>query len=282
MSKISSAELEHCKELAMPPGCLFEVSSRFISEEQTARLLATYALGQSISLIPLSTADDTVKWAKLKWWSEELSADGSAPERHPVLRAMHHSGARQQLDNNLLLRLVADAVAQIDAFPVADSHDLIERMANISETDILLESALSEVAISDALLQPMSKAMGIYSLVGLLLNDYPNKTQLLPLDWLAEFQVRAGALQVQPPIPELIGMIARLAGQGTAAFQTGFDSEGGKQLPQTPKHLRLRWSLESRCLARIAKNAEHYFSRKSAYGLSDVWFAWRFCRRRPI
>lgn len=282
MSEISSVELEYCKELAMPPGCLFEVSSRFISEEQAARLLATYALRKSISLIPLSTADDTVKWAKLKWWSEELSAVGSAPERHPVLRAMYHSGARQRLDNNLLLRLVADAVAQIDALPMADSHDLIERMASISETDILLESALSEVTISDTLLQPMSKAMGIYSLVVLLLNDYPNKSQLLPLDWLAEFRVRVGDLKSQPPVPELIGMITRLAGQGTAAFQAGFDTEDGEQLSQTPKHLRLRWSLEARCLARVANNAERYFSRKSAYGLSDVWFAWRFCRRRPI
>lgn len=282
MSEVSSVEIEHCKELAMPPGSLFEVSSRFITREQAVRLLAMYALRQSISLIPLSTMDDTVKWAKLKWWSEELCADESAPERHPVLRALYHSGARQRLDNSLLLRLVSDAVLQIDAFPEADSDDLIERLAGFSETDILMESALSDVTISDTLLKPMSQATGIYWLLVLLLNDYPNKTQLLPLDWLAEFQVKPADLKKPPPVPELINMVARLASQGAETFRAGFNAEDGKYLSQAPKHLHLRWALEARGLARIAKNAQRHFSQKSAYGLSDVWFAWRFCRRRSI
>lgn len=282
MSEVSTLEIEHCKELAMLPGGLFEVSSRFITKEQTARLLAVYALRQSISLIPLSTTDDTVKWAKLKWWSEELCADEAGPERHPVLRALYHSGARQHLDNDLLLRLVSDAVLQIDAFPEADSHALIERLASISETDILLESALSDVTISDTLLQPMSQAMGIHWLLVLLLNDYPNKIQLLPLDWLAEFQVKPADLKKQPPVPELIDMVTRLASQGAESFRAGFSAEDEKCLSRIPKHLHLRWSLEARSLARIAKNAQRHFSRKSAYGLPDVWFAWRFCRRRSI
>lgn len=263
----------------MPPGGLFEVSSRFIDAQQRVRLLALYALKQSISLIPLSSTDDTVKWAKLKWWGEELCADLSAPERHPVLRALYHSGARQRLNDNLLLRLVTDAVAQIDTFPDAHSHELVERLASISETDILLELALSDATISDTLLKPMSEAMGIYWLVSLLLNDYPNKTQLLPLDWLAEFQVQTADLKSHPPAPELLAMLERLAGQGTQAFQTGFDAIGEKQLTLIPEHLRLRWSLEARFLERVRKNTPRHFSQKSKYGFSDVWFAWRFCIR---
>lgn len=279
MSEISTVELEHCKELAMPPGSLFELSSRFVSAKLTAQLLAVYALIQSINLIPLSVADDTVKWAKLKWWAEELSAEPAAPERHPVLRALQHSGARQQLSNDLLLRLVSDAVAQMDAFPDADSNDLIERLASTGETDIMLESALGDVAVGETLMKPMSQATGIYGVVMMLLSDYPNRIQLLPLDWLAEFGARPEDLKGRPPVAGLIGMVGRLANIGAQAYRTVFAAETEGQLSQIPKHLRLRWSLEARFLDRVARNAERHFNRKSAYGLSEVWFAWRFCHK---
>lgn len=263
----------------MPAGSMFELGSRFLGAEVTAQLLATYALRHSISAIPLSSIDDTVKWAKLKWWSEELAADSSGAERHPVLRALDHSGARQQLQNNLLLRLVADAVAQIDSFPDADSQTFLQRLASLGETDILLESALGESVISEAILDSMSLATGIYSCVLLLLNDYPNKVQLLPLDWLAEFQVKAEDLKGRPPASELQSLVSRLAGQGADAFRTGFEAAGTEQLSHIPMHLRLRWSLEARFLERVKRNAEHYFGRKRAYGLTDVWFAWKICRQ---
>lgn len=263
----------------MPPGSLFEVSSRFLGNEMTAQLLAVYALRQSISSIPLSTADDTVKWAKLKWWSEELCADPAAPERHPVMRALQHSGARDRLSNSLLLPLVGDAVAQIDSFPDAGSQGLIERLTGTGEIDIMLEAALGEVTVDETLLKPMSQATGICALVNLLLSDYPNKIQLLPLDWLAEFQVSPENLKGQPPAPELIDMLSRLASLGTKVYRTGFSASTVGQLSQIPKHLRLRWSLEARRLERVAQNAGRHFSLNSSYRLSDVWFAWRFCRK---
>jgi phytoene/squalene synthetase len=255
------------------------LGSRFMSAEVTAQLLAIYALRQSISAIPLNSIDDTVKWVKLKWWSEEMTADTSAPERHPVLRALDHSGARQQLENSLLLRLIGDAVSQIDSFPDADSRALMERLASLGETDILLESALGETLISDTILKSMSLATGIYSCVTLLLNDYPNKVQLLPLDWLAEFQVKAEDLKTRPPATELQSLVQRLAGQGADAFRAGFEAADRAQMSHVPMHLRLRWSLEARFLERVKRNAERYFSRKNTYGLPDVWFAWSTCRQ---
>lgn len=279
MSEISSVELEHCKELVMSPGSLFEVSSRFIGSELTAQLLAVYALRKSIGSIPLSTIEDTAKWIKLKWWSEELCAEPAAPERHPVLRALQHSGARQRLSKSLLLSMVSDAVEQIGSFPDARSHDLIERLAATAEIDIMSEAALGEVEVGETLMKPMSQATGIYALVTMLLSDYPNKIQLLPLDWLAEFQVRPADLKGRPPAVELISMVSRLAGQGAKAFRAGFAAGEAGQLSQVPKHLRLRWSLEARCLERVTQNTVRLFSLKSSYGLSDTWFAWRFCRK---
>ena len=262
----------------MLPGCLFELSSRFTGPELAAQLLAVYALRDSIASIPLSSADDTVKWAKLKWWSEELCEDVEAPERHPVLRALQHSGARQHLTDSLLLSLVAEAVGQIDAFPEADVEALIGLFAASSRADISLQAALSQITLDESLLEPMGCAVGVFTLVNMLLHDYPNKIQLLPLDWLAEFQVRPEALKAQPPAVQLLDMVKRLAGLGTAYYRVGFDVIRAGEGVKPPTHLWLRWSLEARFLARVVRNAERYFGPASQYGLSDVWFAWRHGR----
>ena len=103
MTEVTSVEFDHCRELAMPPGSLFEFTSRFLQNDQLELLLPLYALKQAICTIPYTSVDDTVKWAKLKWWSEELLADPDSPSRHPVLRAMWQSGARAQISNAVLL-----------------------------------------------------------------------------------------------------------------------------------------------------------------------------------
>ena len=100
----------------MLPGSLFEFTSRYVPAEHAQQLLALYAFRQAVVPIPFSAVDDTVKWAKLKWWSEELAAEPESSARHPVLRAMQQSGARDKLENSLLLRVVSDAVMQMDDF----------------------------------------------------------------------------------------------------------------------------------------------------------------------
>ena len=116
----SPVEFDHCRELALLPGSVFEFTSRFLPAGKLEPLLALYALMQTIGSIPYGPADDSVKWAKLKWWSEEIVADPSESLRHPVLRALWLSGSRENLSNALLLRLVGDAISQIDAAPDGD------------------------------------------------------------------------------------------------------------------------------------------------------------------
>lgn len=262
----------------MPPGSLFEVSSRFLDKESARQLMALYALRQSVSDIPLRTTDDTVKWAKLKWWSEELLAEPSAPARHPVLRALFRSGAREKINNQHLTRLVSDAIIQVDVYPDAERQTLFDRLAELGETDILLEMALSGAVMDEELRRLMGLATGLHAFVSRLLHNQAQNVHLLPLDILAEFRVTGADLAEQPPRQELTGIITQLARQGVSAFQSGLTSQSKQDLQQLPVHLRLRWRLEERRLQKIVKNVGRYIGHKSAYGPADVWFAWRFCR----
>ena len=187
MPTVSQLELDSCKELALLPGGLFEFTSRFVATPRRHQLLALYALTRSISTISSSSADDSVKWAKLKWWSEELVADPASPSRHPVLRALWQSDARIKLENSLLIRLVNDAVLQVDATPDADEVSMFQRLANQGKTAILLELALDGVQLPEQQLTSLAAASELFYMLSTVMT--PPMGRGLPLDLLAKHQI---------------------------------------------------------------------------------------------
>jgi phytoene/squalene synthetase len=278
-----SVEYEHCKELAMPPGSLFEFTSRFVPDGQLQQLMSVYALINTLSSIPLASTDDSVKWAKIKWWSEELAADPSSPARHPILRAMFHSGAREKLDISLLQRLVSDAVMQMDVLPDSDKATLFERLAVQGESDIRLELALAGVEMeslshfSPGINSP-GLGTGLFNMISAIRGNYRDGINFLPLDMLAQHRVSAANLQQFPPQPELLTIITQLAGFGIEAYDKGLPVPL-TTAPGLPTHLQLRWAMETRCLTRISKKPESIFGKGNDVGPSDAWFAWVYCRR---
>jgi len=275
MPDVSPLELEHCKELAMLPGSLFEFTSRYVPADRQQQLVALYALTLSIGSIPNAPTDDSVKWAKLKWWSEELVAEPDSPSRHPVLRALWQSGARQQLDDGLLLRLVSDAVLQIDAVPDAHEKAMFERLAAKGETGVLLELSLNQAEIETQELKSLAAASGLFAMVsGFSASRQFNELQL-PLDLLARLQLTATQIEKNPPGVELAGVVSHLANSGVEWF-----SQGLSGLNASPgMHLQLRWVMEARLLARISKSAGTNLHKGHRFGPSDAWFAWRYCRK---
>jgi len=275
MSDVSPLELAHCKELAMLPGSLFEFTSRYIPADRRQQLVALYALTLSISSIPTAPTDDSVKWAKLKWWSEELVAEPDSASRHPVLRALWQSGARQQLDDGLLLRLVSDAVMQIDAAPDAHEKVMFERLAARGATGILLELSLDEAEIATQELNSLAAASVLFAMISGFSASRRQNELHLPLDLLARYQLTAAQLEKDPSGVELAGVVSHLADSGIEWF-----SQGLSGLETSPgMHLQLRWAMEVRLLAGISKSSGTNLHKGHRFGPSDAWFAWRYCRK---
>ncbi len=275
MSDVSQLELEHCKELAMPPGSLFEFTSRYIPTGRQQQLTALYALIQSVGSIPGASTDDSVKWSKLKWWSEELLAEPSAASRHPVLRALWQSGARQQLDDVLLLQLISNALTQIDALPDAHEESMFERLATKGETGVLLELALDGVEIESQALQSLAAASGLFAMISGFSIDRRAENLHLPLNLLAKHQLTEAQFEQDPPRAELVDAISQLAGSGLEWFSQGLPVLGASAC----MHLRLRWAMEVRLLSRFSQNAGAILGSGNRFGPSDAWFAWRYCRK---
>ncbi len=279
MSPIATSALEHCSELALTPGSLFEFTSRFIPTARQQQLLALYALTQSIGSIPFMASDDAVKWAKLKWWSKELVAEPGAPSRHPALRALWESGARQQLDNGCLLKLVNDAAVQIDVVPAADEKALFEHLAVQGETPVALELALDGVEIDASALSLMAAASGLLMLISGASAHGGKSGPGLPLDLMAKYQLEPDLLVQQPASAELQSAIVQLAGRGIEWFDKGMAGLDVGTLAGSGIHLQLRWMLETRLLQRICKQPEKSFANGFRFGPADAWLAWRLCRR---
>ena len=278
MAEFSSVELDHCRELALLPGGVFEFTSRYLANEKLASLLAIYALGQAIGTIAQDPIDEAVKWAKLKWWSEEITAPPDASSRHPVLRALWQSGARANVEDVLLLRLVGDALSQIDAAPDPDESAMFERQAALGATGIQLELALDNADISSRSQRYLGAATSMFRLISSFSVNRRSETVRLPLSILAKHSVNAEQLETEPHAAELVQIVVQLTENALDWY-----SKGAAGLEMNPEasactHLQLRWAMERRRLTVIRKDPEGFLKAGKRYGPADAWYAWRFLR----
>ena len=275
----SPVEFDHCRELALLPGSVFEFTSRFLPAGKLHPLLALYALKQAIGSIPYGPADDSVKWAKLKWWSEEILADPGEPLRHPVLRAMWLSGSRANLSNALLLRLVGDAVSQIDGAPDSDENAMFERQSGLGSTEIQLELALDDAEIDPQSLNFLGAATSSFRLISGFSGSQLPQTARLPLSLLAKFNVSATQLEQASHRTELAQIISQLAENALDWFSKGISALNIEPGSSAGTHLQLRWAMENRRLNAILKNVNGFLETGQRFGPADAWFAWRFLRK---
>ena len=263
----------------MPPGSLFEFTSRFLRPNQLEQLLPLCALRQAICTIPYASLDDTVKWAKLKWWSEELLADPDSPTRHPVLRALKQSGARPYLTDLLLQRLISDAIMQVDAVPDSDEKAMFDRFSILGATEIQLELALDSAEINAQGLEYLAAASSLFRLVSRLSVNHQCEAERIPLGLLAKCNVSSTQLQQTSNPKELARIISQLCECGLVWFSKGMT--GLEIIPDSGacSHLQLRLAMEERRLRVISKDPAGFLKSRKLYGPADAWFAWRFIRR---
>jgi phytoene/squalene synthetase len=279
MSDILSAEVDHCRELAMPPGSVFEFTGRFLSASELQPVLALYALRQAITTIPYLSTDDSVKWAKLKWWSDEILADPTSPSRHPILRVLQASGARARLSDSMLQLLISDTITQIDTAPVSDEKAWFERNAALGSTEIKLELTLAGVGIEARDMEFLGAAMNSYRLISGFAADNRSGVHHLPLSILAKYNVGTTQLEQNLFPAQFSSIVMQLIEQTLDWYSEGISRLSVAPNEKNGKHLRLRWAMEKRRLARIRKNMDGFLQSGHQFGPSDAWFAWRFLRK---
>ena len=279
MGDSSSLEYDHCRELALIPGSVFEFTSRFLPAGKLEPLLALYALRQSVCTIPHGPVDDSVKWTKLKWWSEEFTAEPDATSRHPVLRALWQSGARAHLDNPLLLRLIGDALSEIDMVPDPDEQGLFERQAALGTTEILLELALDDAEIDTRSLEFLGAATGSFRLISSFSGNRLSQATRVPLSLLAKYNVSAEQLGQESHTTELIHIIEQLAESTLDWYSKGLSGLSIDRKAPASIHLQLRLAMEKRRLDVIRQDARGFLEASKNFGPADAWFAWRFVRK---
>jgi phytoene/squalene synthetase len=270
--------LDHCRELVLQPGGTFEFSSQFIPGDAMPQILAVYALKQAVASIPYTHVDDVVKWEKLKWWGQELLADSSLASRHPIIRALVESGAREKLDDVLLVRLVSSALEQVDAAPASDEHAMLERFTNTGLAESRLEYALDDLQSEPEGFGQLAAASTLFGVICSFLPGRQPQVERLPLNALAKHGVTQDVLAMKPFPAEVLRLFEDCVELALSWYAAGRKQARGKPVGVAETHLRLRWALESRCLTRVQKNTERFFRQGMRYGPGDAFFAWRYLR----
>jgi phytoene/squalene synthetase len=279
MSNVSQIELQHCRDAALVTGGVFEFTSRYLSSDDLEKYLALYALVQIIRAIPGAPVDDAVKWAKLKWWSDEFAAEPDSASRHPVLRVLWSSGARNKIDSVQLQALVSVSVTQVDLAPDSDVAGLFERLAFVGAASVNLELALDDAEIEPPSLALLTAASGLLSLLsGLCLQGSPEFDRI-PLSVLAEYDLNATQLQTGKHQTALAQIMSQLAGSGLDWFSKGMSALVDGPQNRVGLHLRLRWAMEKRRLEYIQNNANKCIEKGMRFGPADAWYAWRLLRK---
>lgn len=279
MTDVSSVEFDHCRDLAIKPGGIFEFTSRFLSMDELEPRMALYALRQAVSSIPYGPVDDSVKWTKLKWWGEELMAAPDAVSRHPVLRCLWQSGARTRLGDALLLRMVGDALSEIDVVPPGNESDLFERQAALGSTEILLELALDDTELDTQSLDFLGAATSSFRLISRFSARHASEAARLPLSLLAKHNITAEQLEQKAHVAELAKILEQLTELAQDWYSKGMSGLGAGRNPHASKHLQLRWAMETRRLTAISRDPQGFLEAGKRFGPADAWFAWRFLRR---
>jgi len=178
-----------------------------------------------------------------------------------------------------MLRLVSDALAQVDKAPDSDEDAMCERLAEPGSTDIQLELSLEGAEIDDQRLKMLGAATGLFSLVSSFAVNHLSETSGLPLNVLAKFNVSVPELEDGTHRGELAQIMEHLAGLSLAWFEEGLTGLAIQPHAATASHLRLRWAMEQRRLQAIRRDASGFLASGKRYGPEDAWFAWRFLRK---
>lgn len=200
-----------------------------------------------------------------------------------MVRALNVSGVREKLDNNQLLRLVSDALMQIDVAPESDTVSLFERFSELGAAQIELEMLLEDVSIDSASLSSLAAASKLVELIFSFAPNRRSQTEYLPLDLMAEYGVSSSDIGDGQHPGELAEIVSRLVSLNLDWFADGLSdlglSSGGRGVKAAASHLRLRWALRQRQLNSISKNVKKYLESGIEFGPADAWFAWRFLRK---
>lgn len=275
MTEISAIELDHCREVALQKGGLFEFTSRYLPASRFEEYLSLYAVVTLVRAIPFSAVDDSVKWTQLKWWMEELSAESVSQSRHPVLKALVSSGASAKFEAGKLQRLVTDAFMCVDVVPCSDTACLFERLSATGTTVLELELELDKVVIDSPSLNYLGAASGLYDVLYGFCSGEIASFQQIPMNYLAKQDLGVTELQLEKNRVALATIMESLAKTALEWFEKGMAGLNDSKA----KHLQLSLAMQRKRLKVINQDAITFLENRPPFGPSDAWFAWRFLRR---
>jgi phytoene/squalene synthetase len=283
MASLTASQNLACRERAMSPGSVFDISFRFLPPAEAEQALALEALFASVRSIPGSATDPAVAMAKLGWWQAEIGDAQRRESQHPVVQALQQTAVLEGLDRAVWQAYIAGLAAGIDAASPASTAELRNRLGAWSGFEGLMVLGKQIDDPAEAQIRRVSIASGLLRIAGGLYRPGFNR-KCLPLELVARFglQTGPGETWLDPDVASAI------AGELAAAALDSCDTavEAQVEWPSASgdgsgdRYFAVRQAVEHRWLLRLLGNSR--WGRSSGglkSTLGDVLAAWRVSRR---
>lgn len=267
-----------CSELAPAPGTPSDLARRFLPGPDRDRILVLEAFFACVRAIPDSVSDPGVAMAKLGWWRNELEQAGSGDARHPLVEALHLTGAMARLRAPVLADWFAVIASRIDAPPFSDLASLRAWLSEVHGAEVLMLAGADPATVS---LEPLRDLGARFGVLERLQAQPPGERRpgWVPLDLVARFEAPdSGDVPAEEWRVNLRGAVAEAALGWHTQGPVPPTLAGTEAASISGAYLEGRDALVRRQLRRLCDNPSRTRANLGA-AVADVVSAWRLARR---
>ena len=272
-----------CWEQVLRTNRLFRVSHVFAPPDLADRLLALHALFSVVEQICSAHSDDEVARHKLNWWRLECLHHDLNDSRHPVIRELVRTGARDGLDRQCLAGLLDGAEGRLDEPGPANAEELKTRCQQLSRPQLEMEARVCGIEERELDWSPeLASCSGLMQLIRESSGENSSESyRWLPLSLRAKHGVNRDDVLHKPRSEPVAELFTEMMNIGIEWGVEGSRQRENHSVPRSQlRHLNALSGLNLRKLKRLKNlSPDRHACELGRLGLGDLLAAWSSARR---
>ena len=272
-----------CWEQVVKTNRVFRISQAFAPPHCAAKILPVYALFSALEQICSTISDEDIARGKLNWWRIECLQKEPVESQHPVLKELNRTGARNDLRQESITRLLDGAESRLYASPPSDLDSLKKICTELQRPLLELEIDVSGLDRLAPEFEPGHLARN--GMLQLIRESVQGKGQggfwWLPLSLMARHGVSREDIVSDPRSSAVAGLFAAVLAAGESWGRESLGRTGGSSADYSKaRHLYAINGLYARKLKRLTGIAPDQFAGElGRLRPADLFEAWRSARR---
>ncbi len=275
---------EYCQNKAAKSGSSFYYSFRFLPAQQRHAITALYAFCREVDDTVDESSDIALAKTKLDWWREEIHQTFLQKATHPVGKALQSAIREFDFHEEYFMEIIDGMEMDLYQTSYADFSQLSLYCFRVASVVGLLSAEI--FTYQDRHTLKYAETLGIALQLTNIIRDVREDAQrgriYLPLDEMAQFNVRPQDVLALKSTPELVTLLQFQAERAKHYYQQAY-----QYLPDIDRYAQrtglMMAAIYEATLDEIIKDGFQVMRyRLSLTPLRKLWLAWRVAFRERI